>query len=737
MRLASCILSLALVLLLVPGDAPGARPRDRTRRGGIPIHYADREISEIVTDIAHATGHRFIFGDDLRGRVTITVPGRVSEAEALELVFAALYMRGFTAIPLDEQTFRIVPVLETTSGAPVIGEAVSRTGERPITTLIELDAVSADEVVATLAPYVSANAVAVAHPETNSVILAGTEGQIVRLITIARLLDAASRETLMVRAIRYREASFIAELIEDIFNSSPVEANHVEVWTDDRTEQVVVRGHPAALDEIRSFIEGIDVPPLDGGLAHVVRVQNRDAEELATLLMSLAPGAASAPVRPVAGALLPGATEAAADFAEDLVGRTYHIEADKPTNSLLIASDDMTFEILARLIGELDKLSPRVAVDVLLFEISLPSGFKLGTNYFAGVVSSDGGSTLTVTTQSVDGAAAGPTGDSVAFGQYTRRPVTLTIDTPQGPITIRPASEDVSFQAGERSAETTVLLRPHIVGVTGEEHEVFSGDNIPVPSAATAATTAADGTSVVDPLSVSQNIERVDIGAKLRIKPTLGEQGAVRLDVVIEVSDLTESRTGSVDRVGPTFSNRNLETTLTLLPGQKAVIGSTGGSVRSESRVGIPFLMNIPFFGYLFSTYEERVDQTDLVAVIEARVIRSNDDDVAETIRQRLAFERAISRTVDITGTGDEPFAVLLESGRSESAARQIAEAFSADGFETRVIAWDAWGQSMWDVYLTKLATFEEAATLSRRLAESGWSPEITVLSPVNELAGE
>jgi len=730
-RLASLALLFFFLLDLAPGQAPAQRARERTRRSGIPIHYADRDITEVVQAVANATGLRFVYGDDLRGRVTITVPGRVSEDEALELLFAALYMRGFAPIPLDEGTLRIVPIAETKSSAPMVDRAISARGERPITTLVELEEISADEVVAALAPYISNNAVAVAHPPTNSVILAGTEGQLVRLITITRILDAARRETLLVRAVRYRRPEFIADLIDQVFNDTPVKANHVEVWTDDRTGQVVVRGHPAALDEIRRFIEGIDVPPQDEGLVHVVPIYNRDVEEMANLLTSLAPAGVTA-------AVPAGVTAVPADFSEELVGRAYHVEVDLPTRSLLISSEPETFEILARVIAELDRLPPKVAIDVLVFELSLPSGFKLGTNYFAGLVSTSGGSTLTVETNSVDGPADAPTGDSTVFGRYTRRPVTFTINTPDGPVSFSPPSEDVSIEAGERKAETTVLLRPHIEGVTGEEHEVFAGDNIPVPTASTSNAVAGDGTTIEgNPLDVTQNIERVDVGARLRVKPTLGEAGAVRLEVSLDVSNLTESRTGPVDRVGPTFSDRNIEATIILQPGQKAIIGASEGTVTSQVRTGIPYLMNIPYFGYLFSTYEERTNQVDLIAVVEARVIRSHDDDVAETIRQRLAFERAISRTADMTGTADQPFAVLLDSGRSENKARQIAAAFAKDGFETRIIAWDAWGNPMWDVYLTDLDTFEEAAALSRRLAESGWSPQITVLSPINELAGD
>jgi hypothetical protein len=221
------------------------------------------------------------------------------------------------------------------------------------------------------------------------------------------------------------------------------------------------------------------------------------------------------------------------------------------------------------------------------------------------------------------------------------------------------------------------------------------------------------------------------------VRPTLGQEGVVSLEVAIEVAQVTASRAGPIEEVGPTYANRNLEATIDLRPGERAVLGSTGATVTSTRRIGIPYLMNIPFLGWFFSTLQERTDDTDLIAVIEARVLRDADDATAETIRRRLAFERSVARATDLNSVGPEPFAVLLETTRSEADAKMIADAFASDGFQTRVTPWDAWGQQVWDVYLADLASFEEAGRLARRLTEAGWAPEITVLSPVNELAGD
>ncbi|MDG2051002.1 MAG: secretin N-terminal domain-containing protein [Myxococcota bacterium] len=703
----------------------------RTR---IPMHYERAELPVIIQDVARATGRRFVYDSDLDGRVTITVPGRVSQEEALELLFAALFLNDLTALPSEGGTIRIVPIIETLSSAPV-EQAASLLGGRPITTLIGLDHVSAERAAETLRPYVSRNGLVLAYAPANSLILAGTEGQVVRWITIARMLDAAAIEEVLVRTIRYRDVEQLAAMLEIIFNQGRLAKERVTIASDTRSSRIIIEGNALALIEIRRFIENFDRPVEGEGLIHVVRILNRDAEQMASLLTGLADSTAS----PASGPSTSRRAQPQIANTQKLMGRDFKIDVDGPTQSLLIRADPETLALLLQAISELDRLPPRVSVEVIVLEMRRPESFVFGLNYFLPLSTPSSPTDFAVFTQSGRATASQPVDGAVAFGRYVREPVLITLNDPiLGTITIPVPREDVSIEAGETTIQTNVLIRPNIVGISGEEHEIFVGDNIPIPSARTASADSGQGNAIQDnPLNVTQNIERVDVGARLLIKPTIREDGNVRLDLDLELSRLVESLAGDIEVVGPTYADTELQTTFELRPSERAVIGARNGAVTVEKRVGIPWLMNIPGLGWLFSSIEERTDENDLIIVVEARVLLDADDAAAETLRRQKAFERAISRSADLGDLGENPYAILLETARSRSDAEVIAQAFRSDGFSTEVKAWDVRGERTWDVYITELSSFEEAGRLARRLSEGGWTTEITVLPAVNELAGD
>ncbi|MCH2187198.1 hypothetical protein MK280_15140 [Myxococcota bacterium] len=718
---------MASILLSVQAIAQSGQSR-------IPMHYERTALPVIIQDVAQATGRRFVYDADLDGRVTITVPGRVSQEEALELLFAALYLNGLTALPAEADTIRIVPILETLSGAPV-EDASSLEGGRAITTLISLDHVSASKVAETLRPYVSKNGIVLGYEPANSLILAGTEGQVVRWTTIARMLDSAAIEEVLVRTIRYRSVANLAEMLEVVFNQGRLSAERVTIATDTRSSKIVIEGNALTLAEIRRFIDDFDRPTEGQGLIHVVRILNRDAQEMAALLTGLSESPSRSTGSP--GGSQPLQPRVA--YTRQLAGRDFQIDVDVPTQSLLVRADPDTLAVLLEAIAELDRLPPRVSVEVVVLEMRRPESFVLGLNYFLPLSTPSSPTDFAVFTQSGRATASEPVDGAVAFGRYVREPILITLNDPTlGTITIPVPREDVSIEAGEKTIQTNVLLRPNIVGISGEEHEIFVGDNIPIPSARTASPDSSEGNAIQDnPLNVSQNIERVDVGARLLIKPTIREDGNVRLDLDFQLSRLIASLAGDVEVVGPTYANTEIQTTFELRPSERAVIGARNGSVTTESKTGIPWLMDIPGLGWLFSSIEERSDENDLIIVVEARVLLDADDAAAETLRRQKAFERAISRSADLGALDENPFAVLLETTRSRSDAEVIAQAFRSDGFSVEVKNWDVRGVLTWDVYITELSSFEEAGRLARQLSEAGWTTEIAVLPPFNELSGD
>jgi general secretion pathway protein D len=709
--------------------------------GAIPVHYKQRDIADIVSMIARATGQRFIFDDTLRGRVTVTVPYRVNPQEALAILDAALFVKGFAALPVGEDTTKIVPLTESQSGSPITAVPLDPEGGRVITTMIRLRHADANEAVTALGPNVSEFGAALPYEPANSVILSGPEAQVARLIAILRMLDQAADENILVRTVRYRSATTIAEILEVTFNEGRRQGDRVGIWADERTNQVLVQTSPVRLEAIRKTIEKIDRLEEGEGLVRVVRVLNRPAEDISAILIGMKKGRKNTRA---------GERRAIVEeLGESLESRAFNVAVDTATRSLLLSSDSETLGLLTRVIHELDRIPPRVAVDVMVFELVRPSGFKLGINYFLPVLEpssatdpavfiSSGGASLSKSSNLLGtGVPTGPAVQDFLFGRYARSPLQLTLDPGGGadPITVNVPRDEVSFEAGESLAETNILMRPHILAMSGEEHRVFVGNEIPVP----VGTTVPEGEFVgtAGALANQQTIERREVGIDLIIKATVGKAGVAELDLKIELSEIQSSIAGPVDQVGPTFTQRTIESTLMLGEGDIAVIGASNGSGESVSVVGIPFLKDIPFFGSFFSSQSRTRVDNDLVIVVKAQILRTPSEDAAYSIRQRIAMERAISRVADLESVDAQPYALLLETFDYAGGAERIASAFDEDGFESRVTSWQSTSGTLWDVYLTGFATIEEASGLAGALYDAGWSPEVTVLSPENIFAGD
>jgi general secretion pathway protein D len=296
-------------------------------------------------------------------------------------------------------------------------------------------------------------------------------------------------------------------------------------------------------------------------------------------------------------------------------------------------------------------------------------------------------------------------------------------------------NDAAALLARQRRVDARVLLRPHLLVASGEEQEIFAGDNIPIPVASS--TGAAGGTQpvggeaepeFVDPLVLRTNIERQDVGVRLRVKPTVGLGGRLRLELEIEATRVGESTLGDVEEVGPTLLSRELTSSLGLADGEVAILGGRGEPVRRRVESGVPFLQDIPFLGQLFRSTRDELVQSHLLVAVQARLLRSPDDLALDTIRRRLAFERSREGLRALEAETDAPYAVLVATRATRQEAAGVAADLSALGRDARVVEWEAGGMPRFDVFLTGFAEFSDACAAARVLLERGFSPEVLAL---------
>lgn len=723
-------ISIALALQLVPIGfvTPAPLARAETPPGDIPMQFVETELSEVARAVSERTGLRLVWDERLRGRVTLTAPRPVSRDEAIELLTSALRLAGFALVRAPGDAYEIVPVAESAGRVPVTDGTPRALVDAPVTTLVPLHAAQAEALLPVLQPLLGSNAVLQAFTPTNTLILSATEAQLQRVILLVRALDRAEARRLVLLRPRFRDAVEILPMLEAAFPESQRASDTLRLFADERSNALLVEGSDAMIDEVRGFLRSLDVPPYGPGGLHVIRIRHADAEELAEVLQQAATPPSESSAAPPAGAEPEISSEA-------LAGREFSLSVDKPTNSLVIGCDEETLRVVAGLIAELDVDAPAVSVRAMLLEVETNDALDVAidslfpwnqpdSNRASGFVRflNSGNPTL-LGPQPVDAS-----GDNGLIFRFIQPPQTFTrVDPATGEnVTVYAPTFAVDLKALAQATNTRLLSEPQILARSGEEQEIFIGNNIPIVSA-TESSAAGDATA--DPLSISQNIERQDVGVTLRVKPNVPLEGPVRLELRVEFSALTLPFAGDPAAVGPTLIEQEVESTIYLDDGTGAVVGVRGQPQQQETTTGTPFLMDVPGLGWMFSSISTRTLRKDLVLAVQVDVIRSPRDLEDESIRRRVAVERSIAGLESLPVNPEEaPFAVWVTSVESREEAEAVARDLDLGGIPARVVAWKGGDPRRFDVYVLGFDRFPDAVRTSLQVRSRGFDTEVVAL---------
>lgn len=701
-----------------PGEpaAAGAASGDAT---AFPLQYSETELAEIVTAVAERTGVRLIFDDRLRGRVTITAPRPVRGDEAIALLISALRLTGFATLSAPGGGYAIVPLADSAGRVDYSPSTPRAFIDAPVTTLVPLRAAQAEALLPMIQPLLGQNAVVQAFAPTNTLILSATEAQLHRALAVIRALDRAEARQLLVLRPRFRGAEELLPMIQAAFPESRRASESLRISAEGRSNALLVEGPADLVKEVRAFLDSVDLPTPGQGGIHVVRIRHADAEEMAEVIQQAAtatPGSTT----PV------GAPPDSGMSADALVGHDFGLSVDKATNSLVLRSDAETLRVLARLIATLDVDVPSVSVKTTLFEVRDTDSLDVSIDALVPFarpanVGSDTGFVYTRNS-----------GDTSLL---TRRPSDAR-DAFRLLYFSEASGYGVDVKATATEGDARLLSEPQIVAQSGEEQEIFVGNNVPIISATN--TSAAGGTAGVasagtvssaDPLQISQNIERQDVGVRLRVKPTVPSEGPVRLELRIEFSALTVSLAGAVTAVGPTLIKQSVETTVYLDDGAGAVVGMRGEPIQIVERTGTPWLMDIPALSWLFGSVSTMTERKDLVIAIQVKVIRSPEDLELESIRRRVALERSVAGLERLPVSPEEaPFAVWVATTNDRESAEALAAGLDLGARRAEVVAWRTEEPRRFDVYVLGFDRFADAMKTNLEVKARGYDPEVVAL---------
>jgi type II secretory pathway component GspD/PulD (secretin) len=267
-------------------------------------------------------------------------------------------------------------------------------------------------------------------------------------------------------------------------------------------------------------------------------------------------------------------------------------------------------------------------------------------------------------------------------------------------------------------------MRPHLRMLAGEEQEIFAGDNIPIPVASTDAL----GPVLGNPFRVNQNVERQDVGITLRVRPTVGEAGGVQLELEVDTTSLAPPTAGDLEEVGPTIRQRRLTSKIQLQDGEFAVVGFAREPAFERTTTGVPWLSDVPIFGWAFKSTVERSLTARFVIAAQARIERSPEERLADSIRRRLAFERSIAGRERAPAGAPTAWALRVATLADAAEAQAVAERVGTSERPASVRRWESSAGPVFDVQVSGFSELSQTGAAALALREAGFDPELIVL---------
>ncbi len=553
------------------------------------LNFKDADIRSLITAVADMTGKNVIIDPQVSGRVTV-ISNQPLDADGVWDVFlSVLRVHGYSVVT-DERAVRVLPDTSARQDGRVPVDDMRAGGDEPVTRIIQLEHVRAQEVGQLLRNLLPQSAYMVHHDGSNSLIISDRAGNVRRIESIIRRLDASSDEEIEVIGLNHADAADVVTLINRIY----AEGSRDGAIADERTNTIILSGDPNRRLRLRTLISHLDTPLEREGSTQVVYLRYATADTLLPVL------------------------EGILDMDGDN-GQRVRIQAHQETNALVITAAPATFRSIQSVINQLDIRRAQVLVEAIIAEVAVDTARELGIQWqgfssgerglFGGTNFQTGGRNLLNLSAAAgqaaeDGSLVLP-GRGLNLGYVRGRSSLLGVEILEIGALARALASD---------ANTNVLSTPSIVTLDNHEASINVGQEVPFLSGSFATQGIATGEGQVNPF---QTINREEIGIKLNVTPHINEGDTVILAISQEVSTLAPSG-GAVDLI---TNKRTITTRVMVADGAILVLGGLISEDLQEQMEGVPGLSRIPLLGELFKYRSTSSVKRNLMVFIRPQIL--------------------------------------------------------------------------------------------------------------------
>lgn len=660
--------ALCALLSCVPGHPPAlaqtttphtaAQPPARPVRpaDGVQLNFTDARIDAVATSIGALAGKNVVVDPKVQGTITLVSEQHLSPRQALVQLQNALRMHGYAVVDTGT-VLKVVPEADAKLHATRVNP--SGADADVVTQVFTLHHENAAHVLNIVRPLISANNVVNISPGTNALVVTDYADNIARIARLIAALDRPASGNMDIIALEHAIAAEMVPLLQRLLHAEAANsangtpplpgALQTTLLADNRSNALIVRAAtPARLADIRALVARLDQPAVHNasstGNLHVVHLRHADAVALAETLraairtieqtasvptsggMGGTPTSGSAPTQG-RGIQAEGGDSAGLGQSGNITLGEVHmpstgglVQADPDTNSLIITAPAPLYRQLRAVIDRLDTRRAQVLVESMIVEVSDNKLAEFGVQWqtalgqrgdsVVGALGTNsniaGGNILNIAAAiaSADPLQAGTALGSLGGG----------LNLALAPRVLGQHYLGALAHFLQRDGSSNILSKPNLMTLDNQEARIIIGNNVPFVTGSYAAT---GNSASVNPFTT---VERHDVGLMLYIRPTINENGTIKLTISQEVSHLDPATLANAN--GPTTSKRAIDSTVLVDDGAIVMLGGLLEDSYSLTMDKVPLLGDIPVMGHLFKSENRKRNKTNLMVFLRPTVLR-------------------------------------------------------------------------------------------------------------------
>ncbi len=628
-------------------------PKELIKAKHITLNFEETELYDVITTFSELLKIDYIIEGHVKGKVTLQTFNKIQVQDLYSVLEQILALHNVT-VTKSGNFYRFLGVKEAARKPLSIhyGNDSSIPGkERLIIQIIPLKHISVESMKKIITPLLSPNASFIEIPETNNLMMIEMANNVRRIIHVVEALDVdkLASSDIQLYKLNNAESDKVVNEMNEIFSSMGYADSIGESLTflslGRLNSILVVNAFERILPTIEFWINKLDQPISEGDVStFVYYVQNGEAGKMSTLLSSLfqPQGSAQSKLKnfdglaktekssqskqtkkqPKFGGPTSKQIQLTGGIKDNIEGEVT-ILPDEDTNALIIRTSPRNYPAILEVIKKLDLLPQQVLIEVLIIDVQIDEATRKGIEWILEGEALGNIDFTKVGSLSTTGVSTSILGSSIAGATASL--------VPGGSMLLGNASRlKAKLELFASNAQADVLANPILVTSDNKAASISVTDEIPVASSTLTTNSAAPVTST--------SISFKKVGVKLDILPKINSDNFVNMKIRQEISSKGPDVTsGGITTAS--FNTREVNTEVVLKDNQVLVMGGLMRTDKSQTEVGVPGLMDIPYLGKLFSSESTTIKKTELMIFITPHIISTVDDSNIATreIRKRLS----------------------------------------------------------------------------------------------------